>query len=170
MLSSKKRRFDERRFDKRRREPGQFHTVSRELLVSHVFIALSSYAVKLFVDILSQYTGFNNGDQCLAWTVMKKRGWKSKSTLDKARKELMAVELIEVSRYGSRRRPHLYALSIYAVDECNGKLEMKQTTVPSSAWRRHEPRVPLKIVSSAPPAVSYIRVMSHVTGNRRLAG
>ena len=74
---------------------------------------------------------------------MKKRGWKSRDTLNKARKELLDVELILITRHGDRKRPHLYALTFFAIDECNGKLDVKATKRPPSTWRLHEPLPPL---------------------------
>lgn len=82
---------------------------------------------------------------------MEKRGWKSRDTLNKARKELQDVELIQVSHYGDRKRPNLYALTFFAIDECGGKLDIKATEKPPSLWRLHEPLPPLKINITPPP-------------------
>lgn len=82
---------------------------------------------------------------------MEKRGWKSRDTLNKARKVLLDIELIFVSRYGDRKRPHLYALTFYAIDECGGKLDINTTARPLSLWRKHEPLPPLKIKSTPTP-------------------
>ena len=122
-----------------RRERGGFAALPHCLLESQVFVHLSARAVKLLVDLLAQFKGFNNGDLCMAWSIMAERGWKSRDTLNKARKELLQSELIMVSRYGDRRRPHLYALTFFAVDDCGGKLDIRPTDTPLSAWRKHEP-------------------------------
>ena len=135
-----------------RREPGGFAALPHCLLASHVYINLSAHAVKLLNDLLAQFKGFNNGDLCLAWTLMEKRGWKSRDTLNKARQELLDCELIIVSRRGDRKRPNLYALTFFAVDECNGKLDIKATERPHSTWRLHEPLPPLKIRITPPPS------------------
>lgn len=132
-----------------RREPGGFAALPHCLLESQVCIGLSAHAVKLLIDLLTQFKGFNNGDLCLAWTIMKKRGWKSRDTLNKARRELLDKELILITRYGDRKRPHLYALTYFAVDECDGKLDIKATEKPMSLWRKHEPLLPLKSNSLA---------------------
>jgi hypothetical protein len=68
-----------------RRERGGFAALPHCLLESQVFVDLSARAVKLLVDLLAQFKGFNNGDLCMAWSVMKERGWKSRDTLNKAR-------------------------------------------------------------------------------------
>lgn len=134
-----------------RREPGGFAALPHCLLESQVYIGLSAHAVKLLNDLLAQFKGFNNGDLCLAWTLMEKRGWKSRDTLNKARQELLDCELILVSRHGDRKRATLYALTFFAIDECGGKLDIKATEKPVSTWRLHNPLPPLKIRITPPP-------------------
>ena len=143
-----------------RREPGGFAALPHCLLESKVYIGLSAHAIKLLNDLLVQFKGFNNGDLCMAWTIMEKRGWKSRDTLNKARKELLSVELILVARYGDRKRPHLYALTFFAIDECQGKLDIKPTERPPSYWRLHEPVPPIKIKLTPPPSVSNVADMT----------
>jgi len=148
-----------------RREPGGFAALPHCLLESKVYIGLSSHAVKLLNDLLAQFKGFNNGDLCLSWSIMAKRGWKSRDTLNKARKELIEAELIIVSRYGDRKRPHLYALTFFAVDECGGKLDISTTQKPLSLWRLHEPLPPLKIKSTPTPGVSKVVDITRRSGD-----
>lgn len=109
------------------------------VLRSNSYAGLSAYAVKLLNDLLSQYYGSNNGDLCATYNVMKKRGWKSKGTLNRAVKELVKTGFIEVSRQGGRHLCSLYALTFYAIDECKGKLDIAATTKPKSLWRKNEP-------------------------------
>jgi hypothetical protein len=148
-----------------RRESGGFAALPHCLLNSNVYIGLSAHAVKLLNDLLAQFKGFNNGDLCLAWSIMEKRGWKSRETLGKARKQLLAAELILVSRYGDRKRPHLYALTFFAIDECGGKLDISATQKPLSLWRKHEPLPPLKIKSTPTPGVSNVVDITRPTGD-----
>ena len=136
-----------------RREPGGFAALPHCLLESKVYIRLSAHAIKLLNDLLVQFKGFNNGDLCMAWTIMEKRGWKSRDTLNKARKELLNVDLILVARYGDRKRPLLSALTFFAIDECQGKLDIKPTERPPSYWRLHEPVPPIKNKFTPPPSV-----------------
>ncbi|MEI2635734.1 MAG: hypothetical protein V9E92_02590 [Methylotenera sp.] len=143
-----------------RREPGGFAALPHCLLESKVYIGLSAQAIKLLNDLLVQFKGFNNGDLCMAWTMMEKRGWKSRDTLNKARKELLNVELILVARYGDRKRPHLYALTFFAIDECHGKLDIKPTERPPSYWRLYEPVPPIKIKLTHPPSVLNVADMT----------
>jgi hypothetical protein len=148
-----------------RRESGGFAALPHCLLNSHVYIGLSAHAVKLLNDLLAQFKGFNNGDLCLAWSIMEKRGWKSRETLNNARKQLLAVELIVISRYGDRRRPNLYALTFFAVDECGGKLDINATQKPSSCWRKHELLPPLEIKSTPTPGVSNVVDITRPVGD-----
>jgi hypothetical protein len=101
-------------------------------------LELSAHAMKLFFDVLAQYDGYNNGDMCLAWSVMKTRGWSSRDTLAKARAELLASGVLEISRQGGRHKATLYALSIFAVNDCKGKLDIAATRAPKSLWRETE--------------------------------
>lgn len=136
-----------------RRETGGFAAIPHCLLESSVFTSLSAHAVKLLMDLATQFKGFNNGDLCTAWTIMEKRGWKSRDTLNKARQELLDQELVIVSRRGDRKRPNLYALTFFAIDECGGKLDVKPTDRPYSTWRLHQPFPPFKIAMTPPPGV-----------------
>ena len=113
------------------------------VLRSQSFSRLGPHAVKLLMDLLAQYKGDNNGDLCAAWTLMQKRGWRSRDTLSKARRELLKAEWIIVTRQGGKHLPTLFALTFFAVDECGGKLDMKPTHSPPSNWRNHEPMSPL---------------------------
>lgn len=122
-----------------RSERGGFVRLPHAITRSHIYTKLSAYGLKLLVDLGDQYNGKNNGDLSLTFSVMKNKGWRSPSTLSKAIKELKALDLIEVTRQGSRKRCSLYALTIHAIDECNGKHYAKPTERPKSQWRRHEP-------------------------------
>lgn len=106
---------------------------------SQAFANLSAHANKLINDFLSQYNGSNNGDFCATYSLMQKRGWKSKGTLNRAIKELIEAGFIEVSRQGGRHLCSLYALTFYAVNECKGKLDISPTNTPKSLWRKNEP-------------------------------
>lgn len=127
-----------------KREPGGFVALPFSVLRSTSYAVLSAYAVKLLNDLLAQYKGDNNGDLCAAWTLMKKeRGWKSRDTLQKALKELLAREWLVLARQGGRRVPNLYAVTFFNVDACGGKLDITATHRPMSLWRNHEPSLPL---------------------------
>ncbi len=118
-----------------RKESGSFLQLPHAVLSSVAFLGLSAQAVKLLLDIAIQYRGNNNGDLGASWTVMRKRGWKSRDTLDKALCALLQGGLIEKTRQGGRHKCSLYALTWKAIDECKGKLDVGATKVASGAWR-----------------------------------
>jgi hypothetical protein len=131
-----------------KRESGSYVAVTSYFLRSQTVCGLSAAACKLLLDFLSQYRGNNNGDLCAAWKLMKVRGWKSRDTLAKAVRELLAKEIIEKSQQGGKHKPTLYALTMYNVDECNGKIEIAATHHPKSSWKKNEPAGPLCIIKS----------------------
>ena len=100
------------------------------------YIRLSSHAKVLLWEFCLRYNGYNNGDLCAAFSVLKKRGWRSKGTLSRALKELQEYGWIRVTRVGGKHRCALYALTFQAIDECKGKLDVASTTVASGDWKR----------------------------------
>lgn len=107
-----------------------------DVLRSNALASLSPYASKLLLDIASQWSFGKNGDASIAFEkVMRTRGWRSKATLYKALKELVASGLIVQTRQGSLHKCSLYALGWLAIDECGGKLDVKSTTGPLDHWR-----------------------------------
>lgn len=119
---------------KGRAEKGIFFGLPLNLINTGKYRSLSHHAVKLLVDIGSQYRGFNNGDLCAAWSVMRQCGWRSRSTLFNAKNELLDVGFIMVTRQGGRNCPTLYAITWKAIDECKGKLDVEPTKAPPGGW------------------------------------
>lgn len=152
-----------------RREPGGYVAMPHCMLSSQNYISLSPHALKLLGDLLAQFKGSNNGNLCMAWTLMEKRNWKSRDTLNKARRELLEKEFIIMSRAGDRKRPTLYAVTFFAIDECGGKLDINATERPLSLWRKHEPVSPLNINSvtrsASQKAVNSTCSVGHKTPN-----
>ena len=137
---------------KEARGGGQFLPFPKHMLQSSDIAKLSPYAAKLLLDIASQWRLGQNGDASIAFeNVMKTRGWRSKSTLYKALRELRASGLIVLTRQGGLHQCSLYALGWLAIDECGGKLDVRATTRPLKYWTA--PLKPLKIkVPSSPVA------------------
>ena len=85
---------------------------------------------------MTQYNGKNNGDLCAAFSLMKKRGWKSKSTLHLALDELKHYGWIICTRTGGLNKiPNLYAITFKPIDECDGKLDVPSTVAPPGNWQ-----------------------------------
>lgn len=124
---------------KGRATSGGFLALPHAVLESDSFRGLSSHAVKLLIDIAGQYRGQNNGDFSAAWSLMQRRGWKSRDTLTKALRELLEAGLIERTREGGNPKQGgagicaLYAVTWLAIDECKGRCT--PTRASSGLWR-----------------------------------
>lgn len=133
---STRRRWKEGR-DKRER--GRFLALPYAVLISRAYLSLSPHAVKLLIDLGVQYNGRNNGDLGIAWRLMRLRGWRSEETLAKAKRELLQTQLIVETRKGGRpNRASLYALTFFALDHCDGKLDIAPPGFPYGAWKTME--------------------------------
>lgn len=126
--------------DKREKHTGRkgrstFLHIPHEVLCSDAYRRQDGWAAKLLVDVAGQFNGYNNGDLCAAWTIMREKGWRSKGTLHKALNHLLEAGLVEQTRQGGRNRCSLYAVTWRAIDECKGKLEIKPTRAPSGLWK-----------------------------------
>ena len=122
---------------------GGFLALPKAMLNAPKFRALSGSAVKLLIDIASQYNGRNNGDLSAAWKVMKPKGWKSESTLNRAKKELLEAGFIAESPKG--RLPNvcsLYGITWRPLD-ANAKLDVGPAGFPFGAWAEL-PRISLR--------------------------
>ncbi len=122
---------------KGRREKGRFIAIPAPVLESDEYAQLSPAAVKLMVDLNTQFKGHNNGDLSATWSMMKKRGWKSSATLFRALTELLEKGWIVKTRQGGRHKPNLFALSYLAIDDCAGKLDIKPTAAPPGTWKNN---------------------------------
>ena len=83
---------------------GNWFALSLEFLGSRACAQLSPHAVKMLVDLCSQFgpNAQNNGDLSAAPAVMRSRGWTGNSTRVAALQELLDAGLIVVTRYGNR--------------------------------------------------------------------
>ena len=77
-----------------------FCAIFRSVFESPAFTSLHPHAYKLLLELASQYKGDNNGDLTVAWSVMSKRGWRSKSTLWRCKSELINAGFVYVTRKG----------------------------------------------------------------------
>ena len=125
------------------RDGGQFAAIPHNVLNSHAYLSLGAYAVKLLIDMLVQFRGSNNGDLCASFSVMQKRGWRSKETLQNAKKELIEACLIVETRKGMRpNKASLYAVTWHPLDTCGGKLDMSPQAFPRGAYKQYQPTAP----------------------------
>ncbi len=124
-----------RRRAKGRANKGSFISVPHTILEHDNYASLSARAVKLLIDLFAQYRGSNNGDLAAAWKLMQKRGWRSKETLHRAKRELLEKGFIVTTRQGGRHVCSLFAVTWLAIDECGGKLDIAPTRVASGYWK-----------------------------------
>lgn len=122
---------------KGRRVSGQF--VMLPLAVIERFHGLSPAAVKLLIELFSQYNGRNNGDFTVAWSVMRRKGWRSQTTMHKALWELRCAGFVAQTRQGDKHKCSLYAVTWLRIDECGGKLDIQSSQVPLGWWRTGVP-------------------------------
>ena len=120
---------------KGRRESGSYVAMPHGVLRHPNFANLTPRATKLLMDLCSVYNGRNNGDMATAWSTMKFRGWRSRDQLGKAQQELLAKGFIIKTRQGGRNRCNLFAVTIWAIDDCDGKLEISATNTPKGEWK-----------------------------------
>ena len=126
---------------KGRREGGIFVPFPVEVINHQNFINLSSKAKHLLFDLASQLRfreggTVNNGDLTASFTVMQKRGWKSRECLNFAIKELLYYAFIKLTWQGGfRSGPHLYALTFFAIDERNDFVVIQSTVTPPGDWK-----------------------------------
>ena len=131
------------------KQKASFAGIPRLVMECPDYTNLSSNAIRLLVELAYSYKGGNNGDLCPAWTLMKERGFRSKATLTRVIKELVAAEMIMLTRQGQfiRNKAGLYALTWASIDECAGKQldESPTRTPPRNFSLEHQQGWPRKL-------------------------
>lgn len=85
----------------RLRDPnGQHARIYHGMLKGPAWIALSSSAIRLYVDMRLKLTSYNNGNIEAVFSELRHRGWKSKTTMHKTLRELEALGFIVRTRQG----------------------------------------------------------------------
>ncbi|WP_292934531.1 hypothetical protein [Noviherbaspirillum sp.] len=80
--------------------PYQFAALPMDVIRSGTWQALPHSARALAIDLMSQYTGKNNGRLCPAFVVMERYGWASKRTLIDAKRALIECPFVVLTRKG----------------------------------------------------------------------
>jgi len=127
---------------KSKRNGPSFVQLPHYVLQSQAWTRLSGWQTKWLIDLLAQYKGSNNGDLSMPWSYLSKRGWASKDTANRARTGLIKAGWIVITRKGWKKIPTLYAVTLWGIDECDGKVvEEKPNPVPLGFWKQgHDPR------------------------------
>jgi len=113
-----------------------FAGIPKECMKHENYCLLSPNAKVLLVEFCYQYNGYNNGDLSAAFSVLQKRGWRSKGTVSRALKELRKAGWIILTRQGGKNQCSLYAITFKAIDECSGKHELKPTNIAPGDWKK----------------------------------
>lgn len=105
----------------RKKRSGRFIAIPHSVLHCPDYIALTSIAKALLIELTYQYNGKNNGDLTLAWSVMRDRGFKAESTVLRGKKDLLERRIVTEIRKGIAKKGvrlcSLYALNWLRVDE-----------------------------------------------------
>lgn len=86
----------------RGRDGTRFLLLPHVVLDSPAYLALSFSARALLTDISRQYAGDNNGRLLICDKVLMPRGWKSSTTIHKAKQELLDAGLLQETRKGQK--------------------------------------------------------------------
>lgn len=113
-----------------------FLSIQHQISDSEEFGLLSGNAVKLLLELARQYRPGRNGDLSIPWSMLSKRGWRSKATVQAAKRELLDARWILETRKGGKNMCSLFALTYYAIDESEKHLEPSTVTAPNH-WRRN---------------------------------
>ena len=119
---------------KGRRDNSSFVALPHQVMDNEKFIGLRPYSIKLLIDICSQYKGSNNGKLTATWSLMKKRKWRSKSTLSKSIRELKEAGLIIETRIGGLNCSSRYAITWRKLDYADKTCAHKLGDTPCS-WK-----------------------------------
>lgn len=125
---------------KGKRGVSHFTSIPHAVMRDPSYRKLKGNAAKLLLELAFQFRGFNNGNLTTAFGVLKDRGWNSRATIDRAKKELLAADLIRETRAGRFENPGgrcaLYALTWQPIHECPGKnLEVGPTAVAPRSFK-----------------------------------
>ena len=117
-----------------------FAGIPRKVIEHPDYQELSGTARALLFDLAYQYRGHNNGDLTTSIGALKHRGWKSRSTIDRAKRQLLEKGLIQETRAGRflnpGAKPSLYALTWRPIDDCYGvSLDVAPTRQPSRTFK-----------------------------------
>ncbi|WP_428384133.1 hypothetical protein [Nevskia ramosa] len=124
------------RLKKGRRIEGPFSAWLHSCADHPNFKTLTPHAKALLFEFLGQIRTANNGDLSCHWKRMSAAGWRSRTTVEKARAELEARGWIVRTFQGSLgNRCNLYAVTWRGIDECKGKLHVSANSVPLHFWK-----------------------------------
>ncbi|MES2979813.1 MAG: hypothetical protein V4731_15435 [Pseudomonadota bacterium] len=127
-----------------------FTAIVHSVFECPAFTALSAHACKLLLELAGQYRGDNNGNLTVAWSVVSKRGWRSRTTLWRAKSELIEGGFVYVTRKG--RMPstcELLALTWFPLDVSRKFDHEALAGFEAKAYRKSTP-LPMPTIKAKP--------------------
>ncbi|MDP1734277.1 MAG: hypothetical protein Q8L44_07940 [Sulfuritalea sp.] len=113
---------------------GSYTPLVHVVLDSVALMGASHTARSLLLELMRQHTGSNNGRLHLAQGWLRKRGWKSGDTIQRAKVELLKRGLIVQTRQGGLNTgPCLFALTWLPIANFVG-LELRPSEYHKGAW------------------------------------
>ncbi len=128
---------------------GGFAGIPKFIMSSEDYLNLKGSELRLLMDAAFQFNGRNNGNLSFAYSDMKKRGFTSKATLERARKGLENKGFLEITRVGfagvaGKRQCTLYALTYYPINDIpRVALDCEPTNKPSRGQRSWKNPTPI---------------------------
>lgn len=141
---------------KGRKTSGTFLLVPSDVLRSAAYCGLSFKAKALIMDVGVGYNGHNNGHLSAAWALMKRQGWISKETLQRALEELLANGLIEKTRQGGKHQCSLFGFTWLPIHAGKAHLDVSHSRVASGAWRTGGAKISDKPANLLPRSPGHI--------------
>lgn len=138
----------------------RFAGIPHDVMNHPDYLNLQGSAVKLLLELARQYNGHNNGDLCIAFSILRERGFNSKSTISNNIKKLIEAGLVIQTRQGyfidGKGQCALYALAWQPIDDIKDRqLDVKPTNAPPRAFSlENQKKSPSPKIGQGPPLKS----------------
>jgi len=125
-----------------KRISGGYFAFPEMVYKSRAYRDLSSVGRDLFMFVCSQYNGSNNGDlTCTFLGANNPDGWNlrvSKSTFNRALRNLLEGELLMKTVQGGRHKASRFAIATHGIDDIDGMELAKPTRKAVARFLKHE--------------------------------
>ncbi len=123
---------------------GRFAALPHAVMDSTAFMGASYSARSLLLELVRQHTGKNNGHFQLASGWLRRRGWNSSDTVQRAKVEVIARQLAIKTRLGGLNAgPDLWAVTWLPISDYAGLTEVSGKNYHPGAWHFLNPPVPI---------------------------
>jgi hypothetical protein len=123
---------------------GRFAALPHAVMDSMAFMGATYSARSLLLELVRQHTGKNNGHFQLATGWLRRRGWKSSDTAQRAKVEVITRQLAIKTRLGGLNAgPDLWAVTWLPISDYAGLTEVSAMTYHPGAWHFLNPPVPI---------------------------